>query len=411
VSKGEIFMFGFRGFPNVQGGIETHAANLAPQLVKLGYRVTACVRSPYVSASSSREWNGVRLLRLWTVRNTYLETLLHALVCTVVAGVRRPEVVHIHGIGSAHVAPLLRVLGLKVLVTHHSEDYKREKWGWTARQILKAGEALGMRFATRRIAVSRIIGELVKARYGVACDVIPNGVIPPELPHDDDKIAAFGLEPSRYVLAVGRLTAEKRHLDVLRAFCDAKLEGWKLAIVGGSDHKSKYSTLLEAEARRADNVVMTGVQTGEALRQLYGHAGLFVLPSSHEGLPIALLEAMSYGIPVLVSDIPPNLEVTTDPARVFKMGDVKDLSRRISALSDVQLSAREREILRVRIARQYDWSAIALQTAVVYDQMVPARAATLTVAPPSPSYKWPARIGAGPTDLSTRHAQRAKSQH
>ncbi|XIA62315.1 glycosyltransferase [Bradyrhizobium sp. TZ2] len=151
MAKGEIYIFGFRGFPDVQGGVETHVENLAPQLASMGFGVTACVRSPYVDKKGSVEWKGVRLLRLWTVRSTYFEALLHSLICALVAGVRRPQVVHVQGIGPALVTPLLRLLGLRVIVTHHGEDYNREKWGWVARSVLRFGEALGMRFAHKRL--------------------------------------------------------------------------------------------------------------------------------------------------------------------------------------------------------------------------------------------------------------------
>jgi glycosyltransferase involved in cell wall biosynthesis len=373
MSKSEIYVFGFRGFPGVQGGIETHAENLAPHLVRLGHRVTACLRSPYVDAQCGREWKGVRLLRLWTVRNTYFEALLHSLVCALAAGFRRPQVVHIHGIGPALVTPLLRILGLRVVVTHHGEDYNREKWGWAARAVLRAGEALGMRFAHKRIAISRSIAKLIAAKYGKPCDVIPNGVVFPDLPLQKDRVVDLGLEPGRYVLTVGRLVPEKRQLDLLRAFSDAGLKGWKLAIVGKIDHKNKYADLLASEADLAENIVMTGFQGGESLRQLYAHAGLFVLPSSHEGLPIVLLEALSYGLPVLVSDIPSNLEVVADPARVFRVGDIPELSAKISALTDLRLDAAEREALRRDCARRYDWTEIAQRTSAAYDELVDAR--------------------------------------
>jgi glycosyltransferase involved in cell wall biosynthesis len=370
MSKGEIYIFGFRGFPGVQGGIETHVENLAPQLVRIGHRVTACLRSPYVSSQGGREWRGVRLLRLWTVRNTYFEALLHSLICALVAGFRRPQVVHIQGIGPALVTPLLRILRLRVVVTHHGEDYNREKWGWAARTVLRLGEALGMRFAHERIAISRSIEALIATKYGKPCVVIPNGVVFPDLPLESDRVADLGLEPGRYVLTVGRLVPEKRQLDLLRAFSDAELEGWKLAIVGRIDHKNKYADLLASEADLAENVVMTGFQNGESLRQLYAHAGLFVLPSSHEGLPIVLLEALSYGIPVLVSDIPSNLEVVSDPAHVFRVGDIPELSAKISALTDLRLDATEREATRRDCARRYDWAEIAEKTSAAYEELV-----------------------------------------
>ena len=371
--KGEIYLFGFRGFPDVQGGVETHVEHLAPKLADMGHRVTACVRSPYVDPQRSGEWKGVRLLRLWTVRNAYFEALLHSVICALVAGLRRPQIVHIHGIGPALVTPLLRMLGLKVVVTHHGEDYNREKWGWAARTVLRLGEVLGMRFANKRIAISRSIEKLIATKYGKSCDVIPNGVVLAELPSGEDKVAELGLEPGRYIVTVGRLVPEKRQLDLLHAFRDACLSDWKLAIVGRIDHKNKYADLLASEAAVTDNVVMTGFQNGESLRQLYSHAGLFVLPSSHEGLPIALLEALSYGLPVLVSDIPSNLEVVSNADHVFRMGDIAELSAKMAAATELKLGAPEREAIRRDCARRYDWTEIAERTSAAYDELVNAK--------------------------------------
>jgi len=365
-AKCEIYMFGFRGFPGVQGGVETHAEHLTPQLAQLGHDVTACLRSPYTGRSCGVGWNGVRMLRLWTVRNTYLEAILHSVVCALIAGIHRPKVVHIQGIGPALVTPLLRLLGLRVVVTHHGEDYNREKWGWAARTVLRAGEAFGMRFAHKRIAISRTIEKLIADKYGKPCEVIPNGVVLPELPSQTDKVTELGLEPGRYVVTVGRLVPEKRQLDLLRAFAAARLDGWKLAIVGRIDHSNAYADALAAEAAATPNVVMTGFQSGEALRQLYAHAGLFVLPSSHEGLPLALLEALSYGLPVLVSDIPSNMEVVSDPGNIFHVGDVQELSGKLSALSGLQMESGDREVRRRENIRRYDWVDIAARTSAAY---------------------------------------------
>lgn len=373
MGKCEIYIFGFRGFPDVQGGIETHVENLAPQLVQMGHRVTACVRSPYVD-KRCKEWRGVQLLRLWTVRNAYFETLLHSLICAVVAGIRRPQVVHIHGIGPALVVPLLRMLGLRVVVTHHGEDYNREKWGWAARTLLRLGEMFGMRLAHRRIAINRSIEKLIRGKYGKSCEVIPNGVVFADPPPETEKVVGLGLEPGRYVLTVGRLVPEKRQLNLLHAFNRAGLSGWKLAIVGRIDHKNKYADLLASEAALAENVVMAGFQIGASLRQLYAHAGLFVLPSSHEGLPIALLEALSYGLPVLVSDIPSNLEVIGDADRIFRMGSIVELSAKIRALSDSGLSAADREAVRLNCARRYNWTEIAHKTSAAYEELANSEA-------------------------------------
>ncbi|MDF0520516.1 glycosyltransferase family 4 protein [Bradyrhizobium yuanmingense] len=380
MSRREIYMFGFRGFPQVQGGIETHAENLAPRVVELGRRVTVCMRSPYVAPDAPKIWRGVRVLRLWTVSNKYLETLLHSVVCAIVAMVRRPALVHIHGIGPAIVTPLLRAVGLRVVVTHHGEDYNREKWGWAARMVLRTGEAVGMRYANRRIAVSRSIGDLITSKYGKPCEVVPNGVIFSDVPQQSERVVELGLEPGRYVLTVGRLVPEKRQLDLLHAFLAAALPGWKLAIVGKIDHQNEYADRLAKEAAGHDSVVMAGFQTGDGLRQLYAHAALFVLPSSHEGLPIVLLEALSYGLPVLVSDIAPNLEVVTDPEHIFHVGDCEEMRAKLSTLTVSRRNAEEREEVRRQSALRYDWSDIALRTLDIYDDLLGQKRARANVA-------------------------------
>lgn len=392
MSRNEIYTFGFRGFPDVQGGIENHAENLAPRLARLGQQVTACVRSPYMEPSRDGASNGVRILRLWTVRNAYFETILHSVICAIVAGIRRPRVVHVHGIGPAIVTPLLRLFGLRVVVTHHGEDYNREKWGLLARSILRAGESVGMRFSHRRIAVSRSISQLIETKYGKSCDVIPNGVVFSELPVKTDKINELGLEAGRYVLAVGRLVPEKRQLDLLRAFRELKTAGWKLVIVGRIDHKNEYADRLATEAAAQDNVVMAGYQSGETLRQLYAHAGLFVLPSSHEGLPIVLLEALSYGLPVLVSDIPSNREVVSDEAHIFGVGDCEELARKIAGLTTLSVDAVEREAVRRDCTRRYDWNDIAAKTLDVYTALGKKTTGL------------PIRTGSGQEDLFNRPA-------
>jgi glycosyltransferase involved in cell wall biosynthesis len=304
------------------------------------------------------------------VRNANFETLLHSVACALLACVIRPAVVHVHGIGPALVTPLLRLFGLRVVVTHHGPDYDREKWGRAARAVLNFGEAMGMLFANRSIAVSRGIGDLVRKKYGIPCEVIPNGVVVLDLPSATDRVAALGLEPGRYVLTVGRLVPEKRQIDVVRAFAAVRPPGWRLAIVGQADHGNAYAERLKAEAAQTEGVVMAGFRGGEDLRQLYAHAGLYVLASSHEGLPIALLEALSYGVPMLVSDIPANREVVDDdPSLLFRLGDVAGLGEKILAhVADGRVDS-DRERTRRESVSRYDWDVIARKVDTVYDEV------------------------------------------
>jgi glycosyltransferase involved in cell wall biosynthesis len=140
----------------------------------------------------------------------------------------------------------------------------------------------------------------------------------------------------------------------------------QLVIAGDADHASDYSKKLQNLASRDKRIILTGYVTGEPLHQLYSHAGLFVLPSYHEGLPIVLLEAMSYSLSVLVSDIPANREVDLAPSRYFQPGNIEELREKLQELGKHGIAHEEQEHFRNRIAQDYNWSTIADQTVAVY---------------------------------------------
>lgn len=361
-----VMFLGLRGFPAVQGGVESHAQQLCPILAGMGCRVEVVVRSRYLASEYGPAWRGVRYIRLWSPRSRGLEAIVHTFLGVLVAAVRRPDVLHIHAIGPALMVPLARVLGLRVVVTHHGPDYDRQKWGRFAKAMLRLGERVGMRWSNARIAISRAIAERVRETCSRDCVLIPNGVALPELPLTRTGVDAFGLEPGRYVLLVSRLVPEKRHSDLIEAFRRAGLDDWRLVIVGGADHPDAYSYRVAEEATRTRGVVCTGVLTGLPLRELYANAGMFVLPSSHEGLPIAMLEALSYGLPVIASDIPANLEIGLPDGHYFPVGDVERLARMISTFAAIPLLQSEREERRAWVARRFDWHSIAKRTLAVY---------------------------------------------
>lgn len=361
-----VAFIGLRGFPNVQGGVETHAEHLCPRLAAMGCEVEVIARAPYQPALPD-EWQGVKFKRVWSPKSKGLEAVLHTFLGTLYAGlISRPDILHIQAIGPALMTPLAKLLGLRVVVTHHGPDYDRQKWGRFARTVLRLGERFGMRWSNARIVISKVIAGIVRSAHQRDSVLIPNGVVLPELPATTETIEKFGLERGKYVVIVSRLVPEKRHLDLIAAFKRAALHGWKLAIVGASDHPDAYVHEVLESAKASSDIVCAGLQTGLALKELYGHAGMFVLPSSHEGLPIALLEALSFGLPVIASDIPANLEVGLPEESYFPLGSVDALAGRLGEFASRPQSAADREERRAWVAGRYDWDAIARSTFEVY---------------------------------------------
>lgn len=363
----KVFVTGTRGIPGVMGGVETHCENLYPRLAEMGYDITVARRDSYVMGDGRTEWRGVRLVDIATPRKKAFEAIIHTLRAVWHARRSGADIVHIHAVGPALVVPLARLLGLKVVMTNHGPDYDRDKWGRMAKAVLKLGESLGSRYANDVIVISETIRDNIGRRYGRTKNVhlIYNGVPEPEFCDEPEWFAELGIEPGRYVLGMSRFVPEKNLHHLIEAFGKSTLaeRGYRLVLAGDADFEDDYSRSLKALAR-ANNVVLTGFIRGRRLQAILTHAACFVLPSSHEGLPIALLEAMSYRLPVIVSDIPANTEVGLPAACYFHVGDVKALANRLSALPDAGETARMTYDL-----SKYDWSTIAGQVAAVYDAL------------------------------------------
>lgn len=365
----DVMWIGLRGFPGVMGGVETHAEQICLRLAELGCSVEVIGRAGYLPTQNVGA-PGVRMIQLWAPKSKNLEAFMHTLLGVLYAGIRRPDVLHIQAIGPAIMTPLARLLGLRVVVTNHGPDYARQKWGHLAKWVIRRGESWGMRFANARIVISKTIQAHVRDAYGLDAVLIPNGVTLPDLPAEADALVEFGLAPGRYVLLVSRLVPEKRHDDLIRAFAKASLQGWKLVIVGCADHPDQYSARIAALAEETPGVVMAGFQTGEVLKQLFAYAGVFVLPSSHEGLPIALLEALSFGLPVVASDIPANLEIDLPAEHYFPLGNIDGLSSRLREFAQRERGLDEVEATRRWVSERYSWDSASRATFAVYQDVL-----------------------------------------
>lgn len=368
----KIAVLGLRSFPNVQGGVESHAENLYKRLVRMGCDIHIIARSTYFNKNNGSIWEGVKFHSIWSPKFKSMEALAHTFIGLIYAAVFiRPDLLHIHAIGPAFWTPLARILGLRVVVTHHGPDYDREKWGRGAKLFLRLGEKFGAKFSNRCIVISTVIQDILMHKYNVKSSLIKNGVELPDL-HSNRifPIASWGIEAGKYILFVGRMVPEKRHLDLIKAFNVANVGDWKLVIVGASDHPDIYTQNVLNEIARYPNVISTGIQVGEDLKTLYLNAGGFVLPSSHEGLPIVLLEALSYGLPVVASDIPANISVGLPEHQYFQLGNIEILSRKLQWLTQESISLEDKVKRQEWVGERYDWDQIAVSTFTLYQDLI-----------------------------------------
>lgn len=356
----KIVVTGTRGIPSIPGGVETHCEELYPRIAAMGHDVTVIRRKPYADKDMV-SFRGVGLVDIYSPKKKSLEAATHTFLAILKARTMNPDLVHIHAVGPSIMVPVARLLGLKVVMTNHGPDYNRQKWGRLAKTVIRLGEKWGTKYSTKVIAISKMIAASLSDNYGrTDTALIYNGVNTPVKSTRTDYIESLGLHPGeKYILTVGRFVKEKGFHDLVDAYVASGIKDFRLVIAGDSDHPDEYSESLKQKARNA-GAVLTGYIKGEKLNQVFTNASVFVLPSYHEGLPISLLEAMSYNIDVVVSDIEANkLDCLCDDD-FFKVGDVAALTDKLRQKSESHAERREYDL------SAYDWDIIAEQTLEVY---------------------------------------------
>ncbi|MFT6988038.1 MAG: glycosyltransferase involved in cell wall biosynthesis, partial [Psychromonas sp.] len=268
-----------------------------------------------------------------------------------------PDIIHLHAVGPALFTPLARLLGMKVVVTHHGADYDRQKWNAFAKGLLITGETMAMMFANKILVVGKSLTERLKQqnpKQAHKIEFVPNGAIAnfdDNVTIKDLQATGLAIEDQSYIVTVGRLVPEKGFHDLVQAYLLTNIPQ-KLVIVGSTDHKDEYSNKLLNEA--SERVIFAGRREGSQLKALYKFAKLFVLPSYHEGLPIVALEAISADTPVLLSNITPNLDIELNVEHYFKVGDQADLAKKLAL--DIPKAPK------ADILIKYDWDKIAQQS-------------------------------------------------
>ena len=370
----KIAVIGAKGLPAGQGGIEHYCGELYPRMVAEGNSVDLFARSSYIQKPwfSISYYRGVRVICLPSLAIRGLDAFTNSAIAAIIASIKNYDIIHFHALGPALFSFIPRYLSsAKIMVTCQGLDWQRGKWGNWSSRIIHLGEKIAVKYAHNIIVVSKALQDYFKTTYNLNSFYIPNG--PGIYPKSDPyltSIKSFKLKPGKYLLFLGRLVPEKRPDLLIAAFQRLRGTGWKLVLAGGGSDTTKYiNELIELSGDNSD-IVFAGELRGSRLAGMVRGAGLFVLPSDLEGLPLAMLEAMREGIPVVASDIPPHKQlVGRDRGLLFNSGSIdscaKALDRAINQPAKLASMARKAQ---KHIEANYDWDKITTDNLCIYYQ-------------------------------------------
>lgn len=363
-----IAFLGMKCMPALgQGGVEVVVEELSTRMAKLGHQVTCYNRSGKQGGKKGlTTYKGVRIVNVPTIDKRGLAAMSASTVAAIRAAFGPYDVVHFHAEGPCAMLWLPKLMGKRCIATIHGLDHQRAKWGKLASTYIMLGEKCAVRFADEVIVLSKGVQDYFQKTYGRKTRFIPNGVNRPKL-HEADLIRKkYGLEKDGYILFLARLVPEKGLNYLIQAYRQVQTDK-KLVIAGGTSDTDQFVKELKALAAGDDRILFTGFVRGQMLEELYSNAYLYTLPSDLEGMPLSLLEAMSYGNCCLVSDIAECTEVVEDKAMVFRQGNVEDLREKLQTACDQEkLVQGYKKNAAEFICGKYDWDEVAAETVRLY---------------------------------------------
>ena len=373
--KLRVAMFGHKRIPSREGGVEIVVEELCTRMVEQGNEVTCFNRAGHhvsgveYDKPRQEEYRGIRLKTVSTIDKRGLAAVTSSFSAALYSAFGKFDVVHIHAEGPAFFAWLPKLFGKRVIVTIHGLDWAREKWhGSIASKFIRAGEKNAVKYADEIIVLSKGVQKYFMDTYGRETHFIPNGVNRPEVREAKLITDDFGLEKDSYILFLGRLVPEKGIRYLVEAFKNVKTDK-KLVIAGGSSDTDSFMEELKELAKGDDRILFTGFVQGAMLDELYSNAYIYTLPSDLEGMPLSLLEAISYGNCCLVSDIPECTEVVEDKAIIFRKSNIKDLTEKLQdACDDIRKVGKLKEQAADFICDKYNWDEVVDKTLALYGE-------------------------------------------
>lgn len=366
----KIAMIGHKRIPSREGGVEIVVEELSKRLVKNGHTVDVYNRKGKNLADKEsltiklKKYEGINIITIPTINRKGLDALIYSFFATITALFRKYDVIHYHAEGPCAMLWIPHLFGIKTVATIHGLDWQRAKWGGFATKYLKFGEKIAAKYADEVIILSKGVQKYFKETYNRETNFIPNGVNQPKIKKANIIKEKYGLDKDKYILFLARLVPEKGAHYLIEAFSKIETDK-KLVIAGGTSHSNDYVEKINDMVNKDSRIITTGFVKGEELEELYSNCFLYVLPSDIEGMPITLLEAMSYGKTCLVSDIEENVQVIKKYGTCFKKSNVLDLTEKLKSLllnkkEDIQIEISN------YISTTYDWDVISNKTEKIY---------------------------------------------
>lgn len=366
-----IVMLGHKRIPSREGGIEIVVEELSTRMVALGHRVTCLNRAgKHVSgkefnAAGQRTYRGVGIKKVATLDARGLAAMTSSVTGAFVAAFGKYDVVHFHAEGPCAMLWLPKLFGKRCVATVHGLDHQRAKWGRFAKAYIMLGEKCAVRFADEIIVLSKSVQKYFKETYNRETVLIPNGVHKPQAQEADEITKQFSLIKDSYILFLGRLVPEKGIHYLIKAYQQLDTDK-RLVIAGGLSDSDSYGAELKAMAAEDERILFTGFIQGRVLEELYSNAYIYVLPSDLEGMPLSLLEAMSYGNCCVVSDISECTEVVEDKACIFPKGSVDALAECLRSLCQDNASVNAMKTTSAFVCDKYNWDDVTNRTLELY---------------------------------------------
>lgn len=370
--KMRIAMLGHKRIPSREGGIEIVVEQLSTRMVDRGHSVTCYNRSGHhisgreYDTDKLKEYKGIKLKSVFTIDRKGLAAMTSSFCGAICCAFSKYDVIHFHAEGPCAMLWIPKLFGKKCVATIHGIDWQRAKWGGFASRYIKFGEKVAVKHADEIIVLSEGVKQYFLDTYGRKTVFIPNGVDKPDSRAVQLIREKYGLEKDEYLLFLARLVPEKGVRYLIEAFRDIRTDK-KLVIAGGSSDTDGFMQELKQLAGKDGRIIFTGFVQGQMLEELYSNAYLYCLPSDLEGMPLSLLEAMSYGNCCVVSDIAECAEVVEDKAVVFKKGSVADLREKLQLLCDAPAVVQKYKADAADfICRKYSWDDTAESTLKLY---------------------------------------------